>query len=65
MHGLIFQQSGSSVEQLERLKKFTYQIKKALKNSKLIQLFDVIFSLQEREPVSFTDKDKTKDPIDT
>jgi hypothetical protein len=56
----------SSVTQLERLGSFTYQIKKDLKNSKLIQLFDVTFSLQEKEPVSFTDKDKTnQDPVDT
>ena len=49
------------------LKSFTYQIKKDLNNSKLIHFFDVTFSLQENDLISFTYKDKTNqiDPVET
>ena len=59
--------------QLEDLQSFTYQIKKDLSNSKLINFFDVTFSLQDNRPSdislisSFTYKDKTNqiDPVET
>ena len=49
------------------LKSFTYQIKKDLSNSKLINFFDVTFSLQDNDLISFTYKDKTNqiDPVET